>query len=476
MKKQLLLILLLAFANQNLFAQKQSWNWYFGAQAAVKFDSILPPVALTNSAMTNIEGVASISDYNGNLLFYTDGMNVYDSTHQHMPNGYGLSGNSSSTQSAIIVRKPSSDSLYYIFTVDFLGGGAGLSYSTVDMSLNGGLGDVFSKNNLMHLYSREKLTAIRHGNKKDFWVLVIDWATDDIYSYLVDSTGVNLTPVISPMDSLQMQITNASTNRANGYMKANRQGTRIAMALWNANSYDLFDFNDTTGVVSNHIKIQSTLGSSSPMSKTYGVEFSPDGTKLYGTTCDNNPTSKLLQFDLTAGTPQNIYNTRDTIALVTSSSGYYYMALQIAPDGKIYCSLNGESFLGAINYPDSTGAACGYVNNAVSLNGKMCKYGLPNFLVDYVLPISTTGVNEVNEKNGYRIYPNPVKNELNIILTELPHKKATFILSDLLGRKLQEVKLISTNTTLIVDQPNGIYYATIVTDTDYYTSKIIIQR
>ena len=98
------------------------------------------------------EGCASISDTEGNLLFYTDGITVHTKNHTIMENGTELKGDPSSTHSAIIIPKPGTTTVYYIFTVDALtlnGGGVdGLQYSEVDMSFNGGLGKVTSKNNL----------------------------------------------------------------------------------------------------------------------------------------------------------------------------------------------------------------------------------------------------------------------------------------------------------------------------------------
>ena len=89
----------------------------FWKEAGLDFNSG-SPVALTNGQLNTTEGCTTISDKNGNLLFYTDGSVVYDKSHQVMPNGYGLLGHYSSTQSAIIVPKPNNPNLYYIFTVD----------------------------------------------------------------------------------------------------------------------------------------------------------------------------------------------------------------------------------------------------------------------------------------------------------------------------------------------------------------------
>ena len=76
-------------------------NWYFGNKAGVSFASG-SPVVLTNGQMVTTEGCASMSDASGNLMFYTNGISVWNSNHLVMTNGTGLTGHALSTQSGII--------------------------------------------------------------------------------------------------------------------------------------------------------------------------------------------------------------------------------------------------------------------------------------------------------------------------------------------------------------------------------------
>src|SRR4030095_14363471 len=106
-------------------------------------------------------GTASISDSVGNLLFYTDGVTVWNKFHNVMANGNNLHGGYSSSQSALIIKQPGSDSLYYIFTVGEMGS-YGFQYSVVDMSLQSGNGEVILKNVPVINSATEKLTAAIH--------------------------------------------------------------------------------------------------------------------------------------------------------------------------------------------------------------------------------------------------------------------------------------------------------------------------
>ncbi len=354
---------------------KEGNIWYFGNNAGIDFSSG-SPVALTNSVMNQSEGCSSISDDSGNLLFYTNGFNVWNSNHIIMPNGDSLFGDcwlglGSSTQAALIIQKPRSSNLYYIFTASpgeaydqtFLYDYFGDGYSVVDMSLQGGLGDVVVKNVPLFAINSEKLTAVKHCNAKDVWVIGHDWGSNGFYAYLLDSMGVNTTPVISYVGTVIDSAAGAGTATTHGQLKASPNGDKLAMAIQQMQLFEFFDFDNSTGVVSNPYTY------SSPGNYCYGVEFSPDGTKVY---CGDNP--YLYQFNLEAGTSIDIINSATIL-----SSSCNLNSMQLAPNGKVYISEYGSQYLSAINNPNAIGLTCGFIPNDVYLGGKTCRMGLPNF-------------------------------------------------------------------------------------------------
>ena len=147
--------------------------WYFGQNVGLDF-STDPPTVTTNSAMNVLEGCATACDPNsGALHFYTNGISVWDATDNLMPNGTGLIGSNTSTQSALVVPNSAHAGTYYLFTTDG-NGASNLLYSEIDMSLNGGLGEVLSatKNTTLDGPVAEKITATKHANGTDYWVLV----------------------------------------------------------------------------------------------------------------------------------------------------------------------------------------------------------------------------------------------------------------------------------------------------------------
>src|SRR6187399_1695349 len=170
--KKILYLLFPVFANI-CSGQGEANHWYFGDHAGLDFSSGSPVVDL-NSAMYTDEGCASISDASGLLQFYTDGISVYNRNHVLMTNGNNLNGSSTASQSAMIAKQPGSVSTYYIFTTDGVGGPKGLCYSIVDMALQGGLGEVVTKNVQLVTPVCEQLTATFHANGNDIWVVAHD--------------------------------------------------------------------------------------------------------------------------------------------------------------------------------------------------------------------------------------------------------------------------------------------------------------
>ena len=201
MNKSRFILLFVLFVSVSATAQQNN-IWYFGIRGGLDFNPVpgLPsPVAIGNSAMTANEGCGSICDINGQLLFYTNGITVYNRNHQVMLNGDNLAGNLSSVQSGLIIPKPGNDFMYYIFTSDALENNfaKGYCYSVVDMQGDNGNGAVITKNNLLMAPGTERLTAVRHADGLSVWVITNDNSTNTFGAWLEGCNGLEPVPVVS---------------------------------------------------------------------------------------------------------------------------------------------------------------------------------------------------------------------------------------------------------------------------------------
>lgn len=351
--RKLYCVLLLLF-HILTFSQGEATNWYFGEHAGIKFNSDGSVTTLTDGQLFTYEGCATISDASGELLFYTDGVTVYDRNHQIMPNGNDLFGSSDSTQSATIIKKPGSSNLYYLISVDSYQNALGLYYSVVDMNLNSGFGDITSQKNILILAgATEKIAVVKNANNEDFWITSIKKESNQFYTYSLTNTGLN---VSSPVTNNTGFLTSEYNT---GYLKFSPKGNKLVLCDQTLNFTQLYNFDNTSGLISYVTQLNGLIGS-------YGAEFSSNGEVLYLTSV----TDFIQQYNLNAS------NINASVNLLYCPNSF---ALQIGPNEKIYIANLGTDKLSVIQNPNSLGVSANISMNAVDLNGKVCWFGLPSF-------------------------------------------------------------------------------------------------
>ncbi|MFN7326010.1 MAG: gliding motility-associated C-terminal domain-containing protein [Chitinophagales bacterium] len=360
----ILLIFLLPF--DVVFSQKEGNNWHFGIGAALDFSSGSPVIS-TPSSMFTVEGSATISDSDGNLLFYSNGGGrdpvlsgqssgkIWNRNHEVMYDmGNAEGGGFSAAQSSVIVPKPGMVGRYYLFTmeeVEFdVGGsvpgqpqGRGLSYFEIDMAQNGGLGGVVDYQGMILVPSFEGLCTVRHQNGIDYWIIAHN-SNIGMSVFPITSAGVG-----SP--------TTYSIPGSSGIIKGSPNGR------WICSSTGIFPFDNQTGVITD---AGYTLGNA-----FLYYEFSPDSKRLFFT----NNNSAFGYFNLAA---VDIIGSA-TIFAEPPPFQTIFGQMQLAPDGNIYVveSDGTSSYLSVIFCP----------NAFPSLNRRLFKFqsddlfflGLPNF-------------------------------------------------------------------------------------------------
>ncbi len=356
-----------------LHAQRESEHWYFGNKAGLLF-ATEDPTPLTDGAMIAHSGCASISDAQGRLLFYSNGKNVWDKHHNIMPNGADIGGSDQSYQACLIIPMPGSATKYYVIvneTLEEVGTvnqrSLTMRYAIVDVTLNGGAGDVTVRGQDLLENSAERVTAIRHANGVDVWLIGCVWYTDTVAVFRITPNGINTTPT-------KMAMGGGRIWSSHGVMKSNRQGTRIAVGVSRYHSFQpmpgeqigltLYRFDRATGVLSNEQVLSN--------GRTYGIEFSPDGRRLYA----SGIIDALEQYDLTVP-DYAIAGTRVEIGTPYTSAS---SALQLAPNGRIYAARYNAAYVGEIRFPNELGDDCGYTADGVYLAGRLCQWGLPEML------------------------------------------------------------------------------------------------
>ena len=190
-----------------------SFSMYDGfGRIVIDFNPVVPTIHREDREMQFMESCASICDTNGNLLFYSNGIYIANAAHEHMENGDGINpGPWTSSypsglpvpQGLLILPIPDSGNKYLLLhgLLDFppMTGPvySHLYYSVIDMDLDNGLGGVVEKNIeiIEDTLFRGRITATRHANGRDWWIIVPENNTNRYYTMLLTPSGLqNLGP------------------------------------------------------------------------------------------------------------------------------------------------------------------------------------------------------------------------------------------------------------------------------------------
>lgn len=430
MLKYLFMVIGLSLPNISSYSQGLDNLWMMGYASAAgsnyggtnfDFSSGTPNIYYVYRDQNITTTNANITDSLGQLLFCSNGVYISDASGDTMMNGSGLNPSAYTDtyysnglfipQGDIIVPDPGSTSKYYLFhcTVDEITTGGitlthKLYYSSIDMTLNNGLGGVTSKNVelLNGDYIPGRLSAVRHGNGRDWWVVFHLYGFSYYAEFLVDTSGVQGPFYIG-----------IGTNHytATGQTTFSKQGDKFAWYDVNTD-LDIFDFDRCTGAFSNlhHIDINDSAQSG-------GVAFSPSGNFLYVSSG-----FYVYQYNLLSS---NIDSSRVTVAVWDSTyspnppfAARFFLA-QLAPDNKIYINCpNSTMTMHVINNPDSLGLACDFCQHCISLPtfNAFTLPTPPNYHLGSLQGSICDTLLSIPEANNitFSIFPNPVSDKLNV--------------------------------------------------------------
>ena len=263
------------------------YNWYFGnSPQGVRFSRSSNTPSLVNNMATpfGTGGSAVASDQlNGNLLFYTDGSNIYDVSNTVMPNGTGLGANSSGNQPVVVAKVPGQDNQYYVIvnTANSTTGGT-ISYRIVDMSLFGNavfptpaLGDATTAANTAITGltgTSEAMIVIPHANGDDFWLITHANGAPDYTVTLFTPTGPTTSTTFSGLGLIEVAA-NFSYHEASGRIAVSPQE--------DTRDVEIMTFDPATGALTFQQRILNSGVLSTSNQAIYDTEFSANGQYLY---------------------------------------------------------------------------------------------------------------------------------------------------------------------------------------------------
>ena len=413
---------------------------------------------------------ASICDSGGNLLFYTNGFQVFNRNFELMENGDSLNIGDYITfgydllalpDAALIISFPENSNKYYLFhfdnnynEIDFQSWlfPNHLFYCVIDMSLDGGLGgieqDTKDKLVLTDTLCMFGMQAVKHGNGRDWWLLFHEYGTNSFYKFLIDKYGIH-----GPFKQGIGNIYKLVNAQVSSPMKFSTDGNLFVHQSRDSNIVELFDFNRCSGELSNY----RTFQINEDWVPVRGMSISPSDRYLYA----SSNFKEILQFDLQA---PDIFQSRTVIGtddgIGDPFAANYYLH-QLGPDGKIYVtSYDGVYSIHVINEPDSGGLASNFVQRGFELvDGSSWWGGTPN-IPNYSLgPLQgsecdtlTAISNQPQSVLTYGLYPNPCFNSAQLSISGATDKAEIF-LYNIFGQLLYKITAFPSNNFIHTQLP-----------------------
>ena len=350
-------------------------NWVFGYKCGFNFSSgnptffqsaISAKLCLGSSFLDTYPAFYSnsISDCDGNLLFYINGGCAWNKNNVLMPNYcFNDTASNGSHTGTKILKVLNNDSLYYIF---YEATGAGLRFAIVNMNADSGRGTILSTHNFINNYTDIfPPELIKHTNDSNFW-LVCKPNETQMFSYLITSAGVSLTPVISTA-------TGIFSNRAP--LRASLSGNYLLYSdKTNSGAFSSVyccDFNRSTGSITSIKTLFNRNDFVNPNVALENAEFSPNDSFVYiNTSVVPSNNARITQFKRYLNNPGS-----SPIELAYISNNM--PGMRLAPNGKIYLS-NSNTIISCITRPDEYGYACNFVYNYIDISPDTTRGSFPS--------------------------------------------------------------------------------------------------
>jgi len=380
------------------YTQQETRNWFLhDNRAAIISTGVTAGLPLPPRDFDPISASTSVSDSAGNLLFACDGNTIIDRNLTVMPTMELANVKFNSGDGIVMAQKIPNSSKYLVFynkdnkTASFINSSWTLKCAVVDMSLNGGDGDVIAYNQTIDTRSSRGYTIVQGSHSNDAWLAVHHNGTDSFFCYKITTTGISTTPVISKTGADAFMLDyffNDLKTSPNGAMIG---GIIYRTYSWQNNSIsktfaEIYDFDATLGHVSTHVRSLSLYGA---LTDFLSVEFSPDNRLFYVCMVQRESHSLPCGFGYGAVIQFNTCYTDSvdfTHYSMTVAEKYTrcfplstWANMQLGADKRIHMPFTG-TIVSTISKPNTIGTSCNYIFNSYSLTADNSAYDVaPHF-------------------------------------------------------------------------------------------------
>lgn len=466
----------MALSLTSLFAQNHDSTWYLGFGQFINrivFQGGQPQITIDSSFTGRFYDNNSVfSDENGEYIAAFNGYRVYGADGNIMLNGdsiwyetepylFGYSDEDLPQGSLFLPWPDHPDSIALLYmsqgnaqwpdSLDLVC--MDLSFALISKAGNENKGRVIHRRSVIlnDTIQYGQLTAVKHANGRDWWLLINEARSNRYYSLLFDPSGFHLHGTQTVDSSIIYGFGQAAFSPDGNYF-----AVKNSVGAIGGNSIDIYHFDRCSGLLSGQFH-QKSMGSS-----LGGLAFSPNSRFLYVSFVN-----QVYQYDLTAPNWDI-----SKILVSDSATATKFHTMQLGPDNKIYVCLPSSSpYLHVIHQPDEPGLLCDVRPNDILLP----KYNLESLSYSpfYRLgpndgsPCDTLGLD--NQASGnitppkslpdIILAPNPFGHSFTVFIPE-GKDSFRFSLFNLMGQQIITTPVLTkTETFVLENQPAGIYWA-----------------
>jgi len=430
----------------------------------------------------------NISDAQGNFLMSSNGVWIANANNDTMLNGSGLNPGDEVNSwpnglllpfANVFVPFPGDTNKFVLLhhAADFNGQyypATKLFQSVIDITLNGGLGGVILKNDLiLTLNFNYGIGLCKHANGRDWWIVVQNDLTDEVSVLLLTPFGV------SNVGSQHLQVVPSWGNVTQ--LTFSPDGTKFGYTSYSQTNTDscstyIFDFDRCSGLFSN-----TRVFNFYPSASFWGFSFSPNSKFAYSNTINN-----LFQFNIDSLSYDTVA-TYDGFSFPIPAAATTFMFEYLAANGKIYLTSGGSSqHIHEINYPDSVGLACDVQQHAIPL-GVWHFRAVPNHpnynlgpVLGSVCDTLSVGIPEQEHDFRFGISPNPSADGYINIIYLLPQNKAgVFEVYNMTGQLVYKMQLPPWSTLQQIKLPelsSGVYTCVVRSGYERVGRKLVVMK
>ncbi|MFN0174667.1 MAG: PKD domain-containing protein [Saprospiraceae bacterium] len=424
-------------------AQKHDYMWPLGLGPAYSeyrffYDFNSLDILIRSDTFSTGGYTASYCDKDGQILFFSNGLKIFNKFGAIVENGEGLNPtviewqtykSYPGGQSSSFLEKPNDPNIVYFISLDFgphpeqkwpyMFVGQNLMATTIDIAANNGAGKVLEKNRILLTGTLMSPAACQHANGRDWWIMLSDADENRHYRVLLTPEGFS-TPDTQLIGTKPNPIPYEGGNKSNQIVgNCFSSSGKFYADVNDQLGFSIFDFDRCSGHLSNERRLNYPPPPASDP-KNYknrsgsGAVFSQNDSFFYKTTTYNiggfAPAGNFPYLIQYAMGDSNALSLVDTINVIDSADYHFpsnitweqFLGAELGPDGRIYIVHSGLGY-STVQYPNVKGKDCKLVHDkpfyGVTI-GSAIPY-MPNYRLGPLdgSPCDTLGLNNIPVAN-----------------------------------------------------------------------------